>query len=68
MSLAIAEVLFKQTGASSLDAARAQHRHHGLELRVSDTPQDVDLKAASSSLLAKPLIRRNGERFGTFEL
>jgi hypothetical protein len=68
MSLAIAEVLFKQTGASSLDAARAQHRHHGLQLRVTNTPQDADLETASAALIAEPLIRANGDRFGTFEL
>jgi hypothetical protein len=66
--LAIAEILFKQTGASSLDAARAQHRHHGLLLRVTNTPQDTDLETASAALIAEPLIRANGDRFGTFEL
>ena len=68
MSLAIAEILFKQTGSSSLDKARAQHRHHGLTLRVENTPQDSNLETASSSLIATPALRQNGERFGTFEL
>jgi hypothetical protein len=35
MSLALAEILFKQTGESSLDRARSDHRHHGLTLRGS---------------------------------
>ena len=30
MSLALAEILLKSTGDSSLDRAREQHRHHGL--------------------------------------
>lgn len=30
MSLALAEILFKQSGASSLDKARDENRHHGL--------------------------------------
>jgi hypothetical protein len=68
MSLAVAEILFKQTGASSLDAARAQHRHHGLILRVANAPPNADLKTASTALVAQPLIRANGERAGTFEL
>ena len=68
MSLAIAEILIKQTGSSSLDKAREQHEHHGLMLRVGNTPQNVDLQKASASLVALPLIRDNEERFGTFEL
>jgi hypothetical protein len=67
MSLALAEILMKQTGESSLDKARAQHRHHGLELRVKSTSNSIDLKTASASLIAKPLVQK-GERFGTFEL
>lgn len=68
MSLALAEILLKQTGLSSLDKARAEHRHHGLELRVTDVPSDIDLRSSSSALRATPLIRANGGRFGTFEL
>jgi YaaC-like Protein len=68
MSLALAEILLKQTGESSLDKAREQHDHHGLVLQVRDTSNDVDLTTASASLRAQPLIRNNGERFGTFEL
>jgi hypothetical protein len=68
MSLAIAEILMKQGGLSSLDKAREQHRHHGLTLRVASTSQKVDLQTAAESLVALPLIRDNGARFGTFEL
>jgi hypothetical protein len=68
MSLAVAELLLKQTGASSLDAARSEHKHHGLQLRVANAPRDSALEVASASLLAEPLIRANEERFGTFEL
>jgi hypothetical protein len=68
MSLAIAEILLKQSGLSSLDKAREEHKHNGLTLRVASTSQNVDLTTASASLRAVPLIRDNGERFGTFEL
>jgi hypothetical protein len=60
--------LLKQTGLSSLDKAREQHKHHGLTLRVASTSQNVDLRKASESLVAQPLILINEERFGTFEL
>ena len=46
MSLALAEILFKQSGESSLDAARAQHRHHGLTLSNKNMSKDADVKTA----------------------
>ena len=69
MNLALAEVLLKQSGGSSLDAARQQHRHHGLTTSVgghntTDCWQDV-----CKGLRAKPMLRdATCERFGTFEL
>jgi hypothetical protein len=46
MSLALAEILLKQTGDSSLDRARHHHRHHGLLFREhiegSDSPHLLD--------------------------
>lgn len=66
LSLATAEVLYKQTGESSLDRARAEHRHHGLIARVIGRT-DGPLNEAANSLLAYPLID-NGNRKGTFEL
>jgi hypothetical protein len=68
MSLALAEILLKQTGLSSLDRARDEHRHHGLVLKVADLALDADLETASSALRAVPSIGSNGNRLGTFEL
>jgi hypothetical protein len=68
MSLALAEILLKQSGLSSLDRARAEHRHHGLSMidpQNRATPSD--LTAAASTLRAVPL-EINGIRRGTFEL
>src|SRR5262249_11581118 len=69
MSLALAEVLLKQTGDASLDRAREQHRHHGLDFRIEGTVRgDEDLIGSCSRLRAAPTIRGVGERFGTFAL
>jgi hypothetical protein len=71
MSLAIAEILLKQSGDSSLDRAREQHRHHGLDFVAAnerDDQQLINIKAAALSLSAKPTTRKAGERMGTFEL
>ena len=38
MSLALAEILFKQSGDSSLDKAREEHRHHGLSMTFGGFP------------------------------
>jgi hypothetical protein len=58
MSLALAEVLLKQSGDSSLDRARGEHRHHGLELRTSSVAKDRDdLQTSASALRAVPLRR-----------
>lgn len=66
MSLALAEILLKQTGLSSLDKARAEHRHHGLTLHTQLTGSN-DLSVAASALGAFPLVI-NGNRSGTFDL
>lgn len=68
MSLALAEILYKQSGDSSFDRARAEHKHHGLELRVDDSSGNAQFSAALSALRAVPLIGARGRRFGTFEL
>lgn len=67
MSLALAEILFKQSGESSLDRAREQHKHHGLQLKVSSVANG-ELEEQARSLRAVPLEHANGDRFGTFEL
>ena len=68
MCLALAEVLLKQSGNSSLDRAREQHRHHGLTFSVGSMSKGrVNLQTAASALRASPAVN-NGQRFGTFEL
>ena len=49
MSLALAEILLKQGGMSSLDKARQQHRHHGLlfQYRPKGGPADKSLANAA---------------------
>src|SRR5215831_7580360 len=72
MNLALAELLLKQDGLSSLDKAREQHRHHGLTFEpAGHRRQDLTLAEGAGSLRARPATRPvNGvlERFGTFEL
>lgn len=65
MSLATAEVLFKGTGAVSIDKARQDHGHHGLTLKVASTAEGT---ITASGLLARPALFGGGERKGTFEL
>lgn len=67
MSLALAEILFKQSGDSSLDKARGEHRHHGLTMTVGGIPRGADLAAAAGQLRALPM-EIDGKRKGTFEL
>src|SRR5258708_12744259 len=71
MSLALAEILLKQSGEGSLDRAREHHRHHGL--LFSDSRSGIiseHFRTAATSLVAKPMISmQNGpRRLGTFEL
>ena len=66
MSLALAEILFKQDGLSSLDKAREKHRHHGLEL-VNNETTEKGLPATAAALRARPMQNKN-VRVGTFEL
>lgn len=66
MSLALAEILWKGDGNSSLDKLRSEHRHHGLLAKIpsklSTNPLDAALK-----LSAEPMIR-DDRRIGTFEV
>jgi len=68
MSFALAEILLKQSGDSSLDRARSEHAHHGLVLKQSRDPSKCEsLVDSASALSAAPMI--NGIlRQGTFEL
>jgi hypothetical protein len=67
MSLALAEILFKQSGDSSLDRARSQNRHHGLTMTVAGSPRPASLAEASSLIKAYPM-EVSGQRKGTFAL
>jgi hypothetical protein len=67
MSLALAEILFKQSGQSSLDKARDDNRHHGLSMTADSIPKHSDLKTSAGLLRATPL-EIGGRRRGTFEL
>lgn len=68
MNLALAEILFKQTGESSLDRAREQHRHHGLVMPAPKKRKPNErLAEAAASLRAKAAISGTS-RIGTFEL
>jgi hypothetical protein len=67
MSLALTESLFKQSGDSSLDKARGEHRHHGLLMTASGLPKNAALTAAATRLRAVPMIK-GGIRKGTFQL
>lgn len=68
MSLALAEVLLKQTGDSRLSKLRAQHGSHGLVLSLAAEPKvSDDVHAAATLLLAKQQIGANGPA-GTFEV
>ena len=69
MCLATSEILFKQSGDSSLDRARDSHRHHGLVFINERSKRTVDkITQSAAGLRAKPAIRANRERYGTFEL
>ena len=54
MCLAIAELLWKQNGEVSLDHAREEHGHHGLEICLKEAPSLLE------RICAKPHIRGNG--------
>jgi hypothetical protein len=68
MCLALAEILLKQTGDSSLDRARQQHRHHGLLFRELQAAGGANLNASAAALVAAPHINAAHDRVGTFEL
>lgn len=67
MSLALAEILFKQTGESSLDRARAENKHHGLSMSVGGFPKRPTLQQAAEQLRASP-VSIAGQHRGTFAL
>lgn len=69
LSFALAEILVKQNGCSSLDAARGENAHHGLDLRKDGNPsKKVALKDSAAALRAVPSVKPDSRRFGTFDL
>ncbi|WP_146140172.1 YaaC family protein [Alsobacter soli] len=68
MSLALAEILLKQDGNSSLDRAREQHRHHGLNFVQRSSSLEIELQKAAAALYAIPSRNKENQPFGTFEL
>ncbi len=72
MALAIAEILMKGSGDVSLDRARAEHNHHGLNFRLTYSKSNIEnLELSASGLRAVPsvkLVDGHQRRFGTFEL
>lgn len=69
MNLAIAEILLKQSGDSSLDRAREQHRHHGLSFSLNPiSGKDMVIEKTLGQLTAELARKSNGEHYGTFAL
>ncbi|WP_081053396.1 YaaC family protein [Burkholderia vietnamiensis] len=69
MSMALSEILLKQSGDSRLSKLREEHNCHGLQLGVRATPKPEDsLEDSSSSLIAKPQRDISGALKGTFEV
>ncbi|UVE65269.1 YaaC family protein [Burkholderia pyrrocinia] len=69
MSLALAEVLMKQSADSRLEKLRELHGCHGLQLSIASSvsPGD-DLEVAMAALRAKPQTAPDGSARGTFEV
>jgi hypothetical protein len=69
MSLALAEVLLKQTADSRLSALRASHNCHGLAFSLTADPSTNDsLADALVKMHAKPQLGSRGLPKGTFEV
>jgi len=69
MSLALAEILMKQTADSRLSALRANHNCHGLAFTFTSNPLHTEaLAETSSKMIAKAQINSDGMPKGTFEV
>lgn len=69
MSLALAEILFKQTADSRLEKLRAKHNCHGLQMQISSKPKtDNSLQESSKLIFCKAQEDSNGLPRGTFEV
>lgn len=69
MSLALAEILVKQTAESRLSALRANHNCHGLTFSLTSEPNvQESLASTAVKFYAKPQFGSNGKAKGTFEV
>lgn len=69
MSLALCEILLKQSADSRLERLRAEHGCHGLSLSLmSQTSPSDTLADAAAALIAKPQLVPSGLARGTFEV
>lgn len=69
MSLALAEVLLKQTGESRLSELRSKHNCHGLSLAVASSPLPTEpIEQALKKLVAKVQTGADGLAKGTYEV
>ena len=68
MSFALSEILIKQDGMSSLEKARGENAHHGLQFVNINKKTDVVLEESASKLIARPIFNGKGLRVGTFDL
>lgn len=69
MSLALAQILLKSDGNSSLDKARGEHAHHGLVFSPGQQiKSSFTVSESASQLAARPMIAADDRRRGTFEL
>lgn len=69
MSMALAEILLKQTGDSRLARLRENHNCHGLTMSIKSNPKTEDpLKISASNLLCKPQLDSQKNPRGTFEV
>jgi len=69
MSLALTEILMKQSADSRLEKLRESHGCHGLQLVIANaiSPSD-NLCDVATALRAKPQTAANGSARGTFEI
>ncbi|MGO4153588.1 YaaC family protein [Cupriavidus sp. YAF13] len=69
MSLALCEVLLKQTADSRLEKLRERHGCHGLQLSIASLlDASTPLHEAAAALKAKPQTAPDGSARGTFEV
>lgn len=69
MSLALVEILFKQSADSRLFKLRQNHSCHGLQMTVSESPDlGAAIELSANSLSAKPQFDKHANARGTFEV